>query len=114
MLPPWLLLVLVLLLAVVLRHGATINDDVSWCVTLAEKVLDGERLYVDVIEINPPATMFLYVVPALMGRLSGLPAKFGIGAKPGTSIGKPRPGSMPMPPVTGPCSPKTLPASGRT
>jgi hypothetical protein len=75
MLPRWLLLVLVFLLAVVLRHGATINDDVSWCVTLAEKVLDGERLYVDLIEINPPATMFLYVIPVLMERLSGLPAE---------------------------------------
>ena len=80
LLPRWLPLVLLFLLAVVLRHGATINVDVSWCVTLAEKVLDGERLYVDVIEINPPATMFLYVVPALMGRLSGLPAEFFVDA----------------------------------
>ncbi len=79
-LPRWLPLFLVFVLAIVLRHVAIVNDDVSWCLTLAEKVLDGQRLYVDVIEVNPPATMFLYVVPALLGRVSGLPAEFFVDA----------------------------------
>jgi hypothetical protein len=43
---------------------------------MAEKVLDGQRLYVDIIEVNPPATMFLYLVPALLARLSGVPTEF--------------------------------------
>ncbi len=79
-LPRWLPLVLVFALAVVLRCGAITNDDVSWCLTLAEKVLDGQRLYVDVIEVNPPATMFLYLVPAWLGRVSGLPGEFFVDA----------------------------------
>lgn len=75
-LPRWLPLALLFVLAVFLRHVLVANTDVSWDLTLADKFLDGQRLYVDVIEVNPPATMFLYVVPALLGRLSGLPAEF--------------------------------------
>jgi hypothetical protein len=73
-LPRWLPLLLVVVLAIVMRHA--LNTDVSWGLTMADKVLDGERLYVDIIEVNPPATVFLYVLPAWLGRLSGLPAEF--------------------------------------
>jgi hypothetical protein len=75
-LPRWLPLAFIFVLAVVLRQILVANSDVSWDLTIADKVLDGQRLYVDVIEVNPPATMFLYVVPALLGRLSGIPAEF--------------------------------------
>lgn len=73
-LPRWLPLFLVVVLAIVMRDALT--TDVSWGLTMADKVLDGERLYVDIIEVNPPATVFLYMLPALLGRLSGLPAEF--------------------------------------
>lgn len=75
-LPRWLPLAFIVVLAVVLRQILVANTDVSWDLTMADKVLDGQRLYVDVIEVNPPATMFLYLMPALLGRLSGLPAEF--------------------------------------
>jgi hypothetical protein len=74
-LPRWLPLAAVFVLAVVLRHVVVANSDVSWGLTMAEKWLDGQRLYVDVIEVNPPATVFLYVVPVAFGRLLGLPAE---------------------------------------
>jgi membrane protein implicated in regulation of membrane protease activity len=75
-LPRWIPLLLVVVLAIVLRHAVAPNLNVSWDLTVADKVLDGKRLYVDVIEVNPPATVFLYMLPALLGRLSGLPAEF--------------------------------------
>jgi hypothetical protein len=74
-LPRWLPLAAVFVLAVVVRHVVVANSDVSWGLTMAEKWLDGQRLYVDVVEVNPPATVFLYVVPAAFGRLLGLPAE---------------------------------------
>jgi hypothetical protein len=79
-LPRWLPLACIFVLAVFLRHVLAANSDVSWDLTVADKFLDGQRLYVDVIEVNPPATVFLYVVPALLGRLSGLPAEFFVDA----------------------------------
>ena len=74
-LPRWLPLLLVLIAAVVLRHFIVPNSDVSWDLTVADKMLDGQRLYRDIIEVNPPATIYLYMLPAILGRLSGLPAE---------------------------------------
>ncbi len=74
-LPRWLPLLLIVGIAIAIRSVVLTNLDESWGLTMAEKVLDGQRLYVDIFEINPPATMFLYIVPALLGRLSGLPAE---------------------------------------
>lgn len=79
-LPRWLPLIAVCVVAVVLRKFLVANADVSWCITMAEKWLDGQRLYVDIIEVNPPATMLLYVVPVIVARLSGLPAEFAVDA----------------------------------
>jgi hypothetical protein len=79
-LPRWLPLVVVFVLAVLLRQVLVANTDVSWGLVMAEKLLDGQRLYVDIIEVNPPATPYLYVFPALLARLAGLPAEFVVDA----------------------------------
>ncbi len=41
-----------------------INPDTSWLITVSERVLAGDRLYVDVFELNPPASVLL-TMPAL-------------------------------------------------
>lgn len=66
--PAWAPVLAVTLIGLVLRFFLTPNADVAWDLTLADKWLDGARLYVDVIEINPPASVFLYVVPAALAR----------------------------------------------
>ena len=38
-----------------------IDSDVSWLITVCERILGGERLYVDIIEVNPPASVWLYL-----------------------------------------------------
>lgn len=38
-----------------------VDADVSWLITLSERVLGGERLYVDLLEANPPASVWLYL-----------------------------------------------------
>jgi len=75
-LPRWLPLLSIFLVAVTMRGFTLANLDTSWCLTMAEKVLDGQRLYVDIIDVNPPATVFLFIVPAMLGRLSGIPAEY--------------------------------------
>ncbi len=71
-LPRWLPLAAVLVVGLGLRAVTVANTDVSWGLTMAEKWLAGARLYIDLIEVNPPATVFLYVPPVLLGRATGL------------------------------------------
>jgi len=70
--PRWLPLAAVIVAAVALRLAVRPNADVSWGLTMAERWLDGARFYVDLIEVNPPATIFLYVAPVALGRLIGI------------------------------------------
>ena len=60
-LSPWLALAALLAIAITLRYFLPANTDVGWYLTVAERVLDGQRLYIDVIETNPPmAVLALY------------------------------------------------------
>lgn len=52
------------------------NVDVSWLLTIGERVLDGERLSVDIIEVNPAFSAWLYLPFVLLERLTGLSAEF--------------------------------------
>jgi hypothetical protein len=38
-----------------------IDADVSWLITVCERMLSGHRLYVDILELNPPASVWLYM-----------------------------------------------------
>lgn len=49
-----------------------LNCDVAWGLTMSEKLLGGHRLYVDLLETNPPMTTWLYLPAVLLSRLTGL------------------------------------------
>jgi hypothetical protein len=49
-----------ILTALVQSFLLSIDCDVSWLITVNEKLLAGQRIYVDVIEVNPPASIWLY------------------------------------------------------
>ncbi len=51
---PLLLIGVVFAIAIVLRQVVPLNTDVSWLLVIGERMLDGQRLYRDIIEINPP------------------------------------------------------------
>ncbi|GAB4357712.1 MAG: hypothetical protein Kow0026_18140 [Oricola sp.] len=51
------------------------HTDVSWLLTVGEKVLAGERLYVDVWETNPPFSVLLYLPMAWLGQVTPVPAE---------------------------------------
>lgn len=59
-------------LAIAGRHVLIANTDVSWLITVAEKTLDGARPYVDIVELNPPMSIYLYMPAVLAGRFFGL------------------------------------------
>lgn len=51
------------------------NADIAWLLTVADRMLDGQRLYVDVIETNPPASVYLYWPAAALARILPLRAE---------------------------------------
>src|SRR5437899_5557418 len=71
----WLSIVSLLVAAIVLRHFLAANTDVSGLLTVGERVLDGRRLYVDVVETNPPMAVLVYIPGIAIARLLGLPAE---------------------------------------
>lgn len=59
-------------------HYATAAD-VSWLLSVGERFIAGERLYVDLIEVNPPASVYLYLPPLWLAGASGLRPEFWVG-----------------------------------
>jgi hypothetical protein len=52
------------------------NLDVSWLLTVNERILAGATPYHDVIELNPPASILLYRIPVLVAKLLPLPSQW--------------------------------------
>lgn len=50
--------------------------DVSWLISLNEKVLAGKIPYVDFIEVNPPASILLYTLPVWFAKALTLRPEF--------------------------------------
>jgi hypothetical protein len=50
-----------------------LNHDVAALLQFAERMLHGERLYVDLVDINPPAIFVLDAVPVALAEALGLP-----------------------------------------
>jgi hypothetical protein len=53
--------------------GAT--PDVSWLTSMCERMLNGEKGWVDIFETTPPVPTLLYMPGALLSRLTGLTAE---------------------------------------
>ena len=49
-----------------------LNHDVAWLLYAAGRVLAGDRLYVDVVETNPPLIVWLNFAPLLLANLTGI------------------------------------------
>ena len=72
---PWLALAVLFAIAIAVRLFLPANTDVSWLLTVAERVLDGQRLYAEVIETNPPMAVLIYMPGVVIARSLGLPAE---------------------------------------
>ncbi|WP_291869487.1 hypothetical protein [Bradyrhizobium sp.] len=71
----WISIVILSAAAIVLRNLLAANTDVSWLLTVGERVLGGQRLYVDVFETNPPMAVLVYLPGIVIARALGLPAE---------------------------------------
>lgn len=49
-----------------------LNADTTWLLSVALRMLEGERLYVDVWDTNPPFSVLLYLPAAWMEQLTGV------------------------------------------
>ena len=71
----WSALIAVFFVALVMRHVLAAGTDVSWLLIAAERLIDGKRLYVDILETNPPMAVLTYVPAVLIGRALGVSAE---------------------------------------
>jgi hypothetical protein len=80
--PTSLLMVgIVFLTAIGLRQIVPLNTDVSWLLVVCERMLDGQHLYGDIIEINPPMAAFAYLPGVALARLLGVDPRHVIDAQ---------------------------------
>src|SRR3954469_6225655 len=78
---PLLLIGVVFAIAIGLRQVVPLNTDVSWLIVISERMLDGQRLFRDIIEINPPMAPFAYLPGVALARLLGVDPRHVIDAQ---------------------------------
>ncbi|WP_426528536.1 hypothetical protein [Bradyrhizobium sp. McL0615] len=78
---PLLLIGVVFAIAIGLRQVVPLNTDVSWLLVISERMLDGQRLFRDIIEINPPMAPFAYLPGVALARLLGVDPRHVIDAQ---------------------------------
>jgi len=78
---PLLLTGIVFLVAIVLRQIVPLNTDVSWLLVIGERMLDGQRLFRDIVEINPPMAPFAYLPGVALARALGVDPRHVIDAQ---------------------------------
>jgi hypothetical protein len=61
-----------LLAAALIQIPLVLNADLACLLTLDEKILDGRRLGIDLFELNPPLSVYLYMPAAWLARSIGL------------------------------------------
>jgi hypothetical protein len=69
---PSLLIGLMFVAAILIRQVIPLNTDVSWLLVVGERMLDGQHLYRDIVEINPPMAAFAYLPGVALARALGV------------------------------------------
>lgn len=70
----FLLCAAILLVAIAWQSRWGVIPDTSWIITMVERVLAGGKLYVDIVETNPPFTLWLYLPPVAFASSIGVSA----------------------------------------
>ncbi len=67
----WGALLILVLVGAAQQCLVPVNHDAAWHLYAASAALDGERLYVDLLEFNPPLIYGLSAIPVWLGRVTG-------------------------------------------
>ena len=62
----------ILVSALLVQWPAILNPDLSCLLSEGEEILDGRHPGVDLFELNPPLSIYLYTPAAFLGRLTGI------------------------------------------
>lgn len=73
----WLEIAIVTATIVVQSH-LILTSDLSWLLTVGERILAGGKLGIDVIELNPPLSWIVYLPGAWIGQRTPLPADLAV------------------------------------
>jgi hypothetical protein len=73
---PLVLSAAVLALAIPWQLRWGIVPDVSWIITVCERLLAGETLYIDLIEVNPPFTIWMFMPAVVLAHALRLAPEF--------------------------------------
>src|SRR6266568_7834 len=76
-----------LVLALIPVMMAPLNTDAAWMLVEARRLLGGERLYVDMMETNPPLIVWLSTLPALLTTLGGWSDQWVVGLATASLLG---------------------------
>ncbi|HYZ41257.1 MAG TPA: hypothetical protein VE687_11630, partial [Stellaceae bacterium] len=55
--------------------GSPLKDDIAWLLYVAQQWLSGRRLYVDLVEVNPPMIVWILALPAALSAALGVAVK---------------------------------------
>jgi hypothetical protein len=70
---PWLLVLATLALCSISIFEFPLNHDASWILDMARQVRGGARLYVDIIELNPPLIVWLNIPISALADVFDIP-----------------------------------------
>ncbi|MGO4567287.1 hypothetical protein AB4Z52_19960 [Rhizobium sp. 2YAF20] len=70
--------VMLFALAALLQQRWGTIVDTSWLITESERMLAGQRLYVDVIDNNPPFSLWLFMPAMMLSQWAGVAPEIGI------------------------------------
>jgi hypothetical protein len=77
---PCLPTILVVAIAVFEQTRIGLDTDVSWLLTVGEHVLGGARLYTGIVELNPPASVWIYLPGIAAAHAFGVTPEFATAA----------------------------------
>jgi hypothetical protein len=68
----------VIALVSLLQRGNGATADVSWLMSMCERILDGERGWIDIFETTPPVPTLIYMPAIVFARAAGVSAEFAV------------------------------------
>jgi hypothetical protein len=71
---PQLIVVASFVVGLALYSSLSVHHDVAWLMYCGQRMFHGARLYVDCVEVNPPISFYLTLLPAYVAERFDLPA----------------------------------------